>query len=72
MALYQNEIIGDEIILKNGFWRHDRVAQVVCRSYLDSLSSEEGTVGTQQQKPCTHKAGIFWCKLFLDSHKHNI
>lgn len=48
MALHQNEIIMDEIKLKNGFWKHDRVAKVVRRSYLDSLSSEEGNFGTLQ------------------------
>lgn len=48
IALYQNEVIGDEITVKNRFWKHDRVAKVVGRSYLDRLSSEEGTFGTQQ------------------------
>lgn len=48
MASHQNEVTGDEVVLRNGFWKHYRVAKVAWRSYLESPSAEEGTFGTQQ------------------------
>lgn len=60
VALYQNEITLDEIILKYEFWKQYRGAKVVCSSYLDSLGWHPAVKILYSWSECFLMWAIFW------------